>query len=980
MRTMRPALLATVLAAASLALALGSAPPASASFGFLPGSAGFDAAATNFDGSTAKQAGGHPYEVRIALAMNQAGSLPDGDLRDLSLALPPGLLANSAAAEQCNQAQFNTPRTSPFQPSLSGESCPVASQVGLITVHTSEGTRSFGLFNLIPRYGAPVSIGASPFGVPIVFNARVRQADAALIFELRNLSQGISVTGMELTLWGVPPGSPSPPKEISTSPRVLESVFERDNERVNCLNEEDPSKPFGEPGRIISIESSGKLESTYIPGTCSPPAAQAKAYLTLPSSCAAPLEWRVSARSWQQPGATALADAQTPPVSGCVEPLSKAKVQLRTELASSPTGLVFNIDINDGGGFLNEGGNVRSPIQKAMVALPEGLTINPSVGSGLGVCSEVELARESASSAPGVGCPNASKIGEVEIEGLLGLLEPVKGSLFLAQPYENPTGSLLALYIVAADPRHGLFEKAIGTIEPDPRTGRLVATFEGLPQLHYTHFDLSLREGQRAVLLSPPACGNHITQLELRPYSDPTEVIHDASTLRITQGEGGGPCPSGAVRSFHPGLLAGSLNSQAGAYSPFHLRMTRTDSEQEITSYSATFPPGLLGRIAGLPYCSEAAIAAAKVRTGREELEAPSCPAASSIGHTLAGYGVGQVLAWAPGALYLGGPYHGAPLSVVAIDSALVGPFDLGVVVVRSAIRIDRRTAQASIDSSASDPIPHILKGIPLHLRDIRVYVDRPAFTVNPTSCDPLTALSTLTGAGNDVYSGADDTAATSSDRFQLLNCSALGFKPRFSLSLKGGHKRGDNPALKAVVRPRPGNANIAKAVVTLPPKLFLAQEHLDTLCTQRQFAIHACPKGSVYGYARAITPLLDEPMSGPVYLRSNGDERALPDLVAAIEGRGFEVDVLGKVDSYKGGLRGTFDVLPDAPVTKFTMTLFGGKRGIIANATNVCANPQTATAKFVGANNATQALRTAIRVRCGKGKGKDRHQRGGKR
>jgi hypothetical protein len=238
---------------------------------------------------------------------------------------------------------------------------------------------------------------------------------------------------------------------------------------------------------------------------------------------------------------------------------------------------------------------------------------------------------------------------------------------------------------------------------------------------------------------------------------------------------------------------------------------------------------------------------------------------------------------------------------------------------------------------------------------------------VNPTDCDPFALTSTLTGSGVRFGDPGDDPSATSATPFQVSNCSALGFTPRFALALKGSHRHAGYPALRATVTPREGEANIAAATVTLPPKLFLAQEHLESVCTQPQFAAHACPKDSLYGHASAITPLLDEPLTGPVYLRANGAKRDLPDLVAAIAGRGIEIDVLGKIDSYKGGLRARFDNLPDAPLTKFTMALRGGDHSLIVNATDLCRHPQVATAKFGAQDNAVRKLRVPLGVRCKK-------------
>jgi hypothetical protein len=826
------------------------------------------------------------------------------------------------------------------------------------------------VFQLTHPHGSPEAIGFSPFGIPIVLSTHIREADGGLDLRLEDLSQQIDFTGFDLTLWGTPYATP----QQEEPPFVPPWTFPHDNERGNCLNEVNPADPFGEPAALKWEEPNpGQGFWAYIVGTCSvgsnPTFVNPPSFLSMPTSCGATMPWQAEVTSWagesDEAGALSEGPAGGSIVPGsCVEPNSAAEVHLFTESAAAPTGLIFDLRMLDGNPPLFASGRISSPAREASMSLPEGISINPSLAAGLGVCTEADFAREELNGNEGEGCPNRSKIGTVRLEGLLGLEEPVKGSVYLAQPYANPFGSLVAVYVVFRNSDLGVFDTATGVLEPDPHSGRLKARFENLPELWYSHFRLTLREGQRSSLVAPPACGTYVGELGLTPYSDPELRLTDLSYIQITKGEGGGKCPDGSLQPFHPALEAGSLNSQAGAFSAFYLNMTRTDSEQEITSYSATFPPGLLARIGGIPYCSDAAIEAAKLKTGTAELEHPSCPKISQIGHTIAGYGVGGTLAYAPGGLYLAGPYHGSPLSIVAIDSALVGPFDLGVVVVRSAIRVDPFTAQASIDSSGSDPIPHILGGIPLHLRDIRVYVDRQGFTVNPTSCDVLETRSLLTGAGVDLASSADDPSATSSDRYQLLGCQDLGFAPRFRLKLKGGTTRSKYPSLRAIYEPRTGQANVGQAQVTLPHSLFLAQEHIGTVCTNHDFAAQTCPVDSRLGFAKAETPLLDEPMRGYVYLRSS--THVLPDIVADLHGRGFEVELQGRIDAGPGGgLRATFEVLPDAPVTRFTMHLFGGKHGLLVNSEDLCAHPQRALARFVAQDNATEQLKPRIRVRC---------------
>jgi hypothetical protein len=273
-------------------------------------------------------------------------------------------------------------------------------------------------------------------------------------------------------------------------------------------------------------------------------------------------------------------------------------------------------------------------------------------------------------------------------------------------------------------------------------------------------------------------------------------------------------------------------------------------------------------------------------------------------------------------------------------------------------------TAEVEVDGAASDPIPHILKGIILKVRDLRAYVDRPEFIVNPTSCDPTTAKATLFGSFLDVFSPADDVPAALSTRYQAANCLNLGFKPRLSLNLRGGTKRGDHPGLKAVLRARPGDANIGGAQVTLPRSAFLDQAHIRTICTRVQYAAEECPKGSIYGHAKAITPLLDEPIEGPVFLRSSVHK--LPDLVIGLKGL-VDVDISSRIDSFRGGIRNTFDVVPDAPVTEFVLTLQGGKKGLIVNSRDLCEGKTSrADVRFRAQSGKVRALRPQMKPRCG--------------
>lgn len=913
-------------------------------FGFRQGPEGLSFAIEEQDGSPALRAGRHPYQLRADLGFTEEAGEPTQDVRDLRLQLPSGLIGNPSVVTRCTVAQFDTPRSSPYEASHSGESCPDKSQVGTITLSTGlpgGAGRTFGLFNLVPPAGVAAELGAAPFGRTIAWSGVVRsdQGEYGLDLEAQDVPQDLAIDGVEIDIWGTPWDA------------------SHDGERGDCLKETDPSFPWAK------CPVGPPKTNRPLP------------FLTLPASCQGPLAYRAQVDSWQEPGRWVGDGATTPAQEKCGE------LHFQTSSFSGPTsnrsstatGFDFDLSVDQEGLTNPEGGITGPEAQKAVVSLPEGFTINPSMGAGLGVCTPGQFQDETATSAPGQACPNDSKIGDLTfqsplvIEEATGFEQIVKGAIYLAQPFHNPFDALVGVYLVARAP-NGIFVKVAGRLLPDPATGRITALFEGLPQLPYTNLKIHLREGQRAPLATPAACGGYVTDVELTPWQDEAAIApvveHQDFEFHVTQGVGGGPCPGAGPAPFSPGADNGSQNSQAGAYSPFFLHLTRSDTEAEITRYSAVLPPGLLGRIAGIPYCPEADVEAARHETGTAEEEHPSCPAASEIGHTLAGYGLGGVLAYAPGGLYLTGPYHGAPLSITAIDSALVGPFDLGTIIVRSAIEVNPLTTQVSIDSEASDPIPHIIDGIPIHIRDIRVHIDRPEFTVNPTSCEPMRTTSTLTGS-SPPFTDPFGQGATVSDPFQVSGCSSLGFRPKLSLKLLGGTEVNKNPRLRATVLMRPGDANFKSAAVALPHAEFLAQEHIRTVCAKRLFDAHDCPEGSIYGSARAFTPLLSEPMEGPVYLVSGMGHR-LPDLVVPLAGPGgIEVDLDAKIDQVRGGMRATFENLPDAPASKFVLTLFGGRRGLLVNSADVCRIDPTASVRFLGQNNSGYAPAVPLVGEC---------------
>ncbi len=359
----------------------------------------------------------------------------------------------------------------------------------------------------------------------------------------------------------------------------------------------------------------------------------------------------------------------------------------------------------------------------------------------------------------------------------------------------------------------------------------------------------------------------------------------------------------------------------------------------------------MLANLSHVPECSEADLARISPQpgTGQDQINNPSCPASSQVGTVTTEAGTGPDPYSLPGKVYLTGPYKGAPYGLAVVVPAVAGPLDLGTVVVRQALQIDPTSAQVT---DVSDPFPTILDGIPLRIRRVDVVLNRPEFTLNPTSCDPMNVTGTLTSTAGLVSSD--------SSRYQAADCSALGFSPKLKIALtgKGRTRSGQHPTLSATVTQPAGQANIASARVALPLSLALDPNNSQHVCAYPiAQAVSTgpadCPASTLVGTATAITPLLSQPLTGPVYLVqgirfSHGQQiRTLPSLLVALRGQ-IALDLRAQTSVSHGKLVSTFPTIPDAPVSKFTLTISGGRKGILVitgRGRSICGTPQVSNA-----------------------------------
>lgn len=852
------------------------------------------------------QAGGHPD-----LTIRYAGETRDqpttdnpcqcNDPRNIEVHLPTGFIGNPPTLPRCKAADF------------ARNHCPADSQVGSFSGLVSQTgglaleIKNEPIYNLYPRpnqvglLGVVVTPGL--FNVPFysVISART-DSDYGLDANNEGLERQFVVQKFTFILWGVPADDVHTPLRRSSA-GVYDSV---------------PSN------------------SPRIP------------FLVNPGTCNESLSSSVEVIGYD--GSIETASDPWPQTTGCDQLTFNPSLSARptTTATDSASGVDIDLTVPQ---LLSPTFPSPSEIKAATVTLPVGFSINSNAADGKTSCSD-QLG--GFGTRDGARCPEYSKIGTDTISSP-ALPESISGGIYLGDPLP---GNRYRIFLTADG--YGTHIKLRGTVRPDPQTGQLVTSFNELPQSPLTEFNLHFFGAERGLLATPTQCGTYAVRSTFVPWDEVLASQSSTQFFTLDSGPNGAPCPP-PVRPFHPGFAAAAKGNTAGSHSPFGISLTRDDGEQNLSGLSVTTPPGFVATLAGIPYCSEAAlaIAAAESHSGLQELSDSACPAASQVGKSLAGAGAGSRPVFFGGRVYLAGPYKGAPLSLAVITPAVSGPYDLANVVVRAGIEVDRRTAQVKV---VSDSLPQMLQGIPLRLRSVQVNLDRPNFSLNPTNCSPFAVRA--------LVSGDQGGRADLSSHFQVADCASLPFGPKLALKLTGGTQRTALPVLDATLTAKAGEANIARVVVLTPHSLFLENSHINAPCTRVQYAADACPASAILGRARAFSPLLDRPLKGPVYLRSSSHK--LPDIVADLRGQ-VDIELDGRIDSVHGRLRASFETPPDVPLRRFELHLLGGKKGLLVNSENLCASPQRAGVKMTGQNGKRISGQTVLNVPCGN---KARHKR----
>ena len=657
-------------------------------------------------------------------------------------------------------------------------------------------------------------------------------------------------------------------------------------------------------------------------------------FLTLPSVCSNSTTSYLEVESYE--GAISKTETHTPigvEDCGAVPFAPTVTVVPATAQSDQPDGAttVVKAPQNEGSGDTN-----TADIQDAHVTLPEGLTLNPPAAQGLGVCTAAQIAIGTTNP---VTCPAGSRVGTVTIETDLppGSLT---GGVYLGSPGGGQIAGPPYTIYLDAESSLGVSVRLRGQVNPNPSTGRLEVTFANNPQLPFSELRLSLNGGPRAPLANPLACGNAPTEAMFSPYT--TGILRALTPTPFVTTGCASPIPFALTQSTQ------SVNTTAGAYSPYTFNLSRADGQQYLSQIGTTLPAGLLGAIPSVTLC------------GEPQAAAGTCGAGSKIGTATVTAGAGPEPYQLTGTVYLTGPYDGAPYGLSIPVPVIAGPFNLGTVLARASIGVDPHSARAIVSTpppGTPGALPTIVAGVPVRLRTLRVEVNRPSFIFNPTYCGALATESTLTSTF-----GATQSVATV---FQVAGCSALAFKPVFKVSASARTSKKNGASLVVSLTQPAHQANIKSVFVSLPKQLPSRLTTLQKACPEATFAANPvdCRKlGSEVGSAVVTTPVLPGQLEGSAYLVSHGGA-AFPDLDIVLEGDGVTVILTGNTKITRGITSSTFAAIPDVPVSSFVLTLPVGPHSALTADGSLCAKALTAPTTIEAQSGAKLTQKTKLAV-----------------
>lgn len=629
-------------------------------------------------------------------------------------------------------------------------------------------------------------------------------------------------------------------------------------------------------------------------------------FMTNPTDCTQTPVTTLRVSGYNAPNTYASAESASPQPTGCdqLQFTPGLKVLPDNPVADQPSGLSVDLTIPDNP---DPHGLSQPALKNVVVNLPDGVTINPPLAHDITACTDGAFALNSSNAST---CPAGSKIGKIGID-LPALPNPLPGDIYLGTPQP---GNPFRLFLYADG--SGVKVKLEGSVIPDPKTGRISTVFNGNPQVPFRRFHLEFQGGGNAALLMPQTCGTKTAQAGEIPWSTDQATIAGAS-FQINGDLQGHPCAD--PMPFGPTFQAGVTNANAGQDTGFVVQFGRPDQNQTLSKLQLHMPPGLIGRLADFPLCPNA------------QANAGTCSDDSLVGGVTVSAGSGPAPLNVPGKVFITEPRGAdsiAGLSIVV--PAIAGPYNLGTPVVRADIHVNPDTSL----TVTSDPLPTILSGVQLRIKQVIVNLSRQGFMFNPTDCSPMKIEGTLT---SDI--GTDAAVASP---FGVHGCADLPFKPQMTLGTVKPSKDGAPTSLNVDMKQSPGEANMRVVDLTLPKQIGSKLDGaLQHACSETDFANDACASNSQVGTASATTPVLPQPLSGPVYFLAKPGG-GLPRLAIRLRGA-ITLDVIGDVTLNKAGRIVTeFPAIPDVPISDFQLSLAGGPNAALT-AAGLCNGKLTA-------------------------------------
>jgi hypothetical protein len=446
---------------------------------------------TNFSGEGLTQAltpsttaGAHPFELRTTFAFNEVeitpgASVPVENLKDVSVELPPGVVATAASFPHCSQAEM--------EEDLPATNCSPYTQIGVAKVVVGLGGPilfTVPVYNLAPPPGVPAQFGFMILASVTHMNFHVRSAgDYGVTATIHNVNTTAPVYSTTLSIWGVP----------------------------------------GDPAHSAVREETG----TPLPG-----AHTIVPFINNPTACNGPLTTTMKADSYQKPSVIVTASDEAAEMIGCENVPFHPSLTLAptSSKAGAPAGMAVDLKLPQS---TNPQGTATAELKKAEVTLPQGVALSPSAADGLQACSNEQFGLGSEADP---ACPSASKVGSATVDTPL-LEKPMQGSIYVGTQLSNdPTsGQMFRLFLVVSEA--GVTIKLPGSVTVDPVTGQIKATFDNNPQLPFEDLHLEFNGGSRALIVTPQACGTYETTSVFTPWSSPAAAdVTSSSFFTIDEG------------------------------------------------------------------------------------------------------------------------------------------------------------------------------------------------------------------------------------------------------------------------------------------------------------------------------------------------------------------------------------------------------------------------------------------------------------